>query len=322
MYSKRHGFTLIELLVVIAIIAILIALLVPAVQKVREAANVATCKNQLKQIGLAWQNHHDTFKVFPSGGGYWGDSGTRTRAPGGGPADYNDQVWGWAYQILPFIEQQDLWAERVDAKIAVTPTVTYYCPSFRGPVQHYYGGPCPERSMMDYIANGGTCTNPDDLGPDASPPNTFDGALVPSKNITHTGSGKPVGLVRKITDIVDGTSSTLMVGEKFVDGAFAFSTDEQNHCNEDQGWVDGWDNDAVGDATGFKKDQTQLEVPKQIYAKTQTDDCGANFGSIHENCMVVFCDGSVHAVSFTINQVVWGRLCSINDGHETGFEDE
>src|ERR1700751_1152309 len=98
MQNRRRGFTLIELLVVIAIIAILIALLVPAVQKVREASNVAQCKNQLQQIGLALHNHHETFKVFPSGGGYWGSSDTRTKTRAGLPADYSEQTWGWAYQ--------------------------------------------------------------------------------------------------------------------------------------------------------------------------------------------------------------------------------
>src|SRR2546423_12116562 len=106
MQNKRRGFTLIELLVVIAIIAILIVLLVPAVQKVREASNVAQCKNQLKQMGLAFQTHHDTFHVFPSGGaGWWEPSRTYS---GRVPADYNTQVWGWMYQILPYIELQAL----------------------------------------------------------------------------------------------------------------------------------------------------------------------------------------------------------------------
>src|ERR1700687_417339 len=94
---KPSGFTLIELLVVIAIIAILIALLVPAVQKVREAANIAQCKNQLKQIGLAFQTHHDTFKVFPSAGRGFFEPNRKKIS--GIPADYHSQTWGWAYQI-------------------------------------------------------------------------------------------------------------------------------------------------------------------------------------------------------------------------------
>lgn len=311
--DRPSGFTLVELLVVIAIIAILIALLVPAVQKVRDAANVAQCKNNLKQIGLAFQNHHDTFGVFPSGGTSWTDA-DRKRDAKGNPAGYATQSWGWAYQILPFIEQENLWANRSDFIVAETPTTTYICPSFRGPiVRPKYGAGAPNRAMMDYIANGGTYYNPDDFD---KATNSYDGAIVPSKS--------RAGHVRKLTDITDGTSNSILVGEKFVDAAFAYNPDgETGGCNEDQGYVDGWDNDAVGDATGFKTGPGGApEIPKQIYRLADTDECGSNFGSVHENCMFVFCDGSVHAISFTIKKDIWMNLCSINDGRDTGFEDQ
>src|SRR5260370_769644 len=110
---SRGAFTLIKLLVVIAIIAILIALLVPAVQKVREAAARTQCINNLKQIGLALHNHHDALKVFPSGGTVYTEEDGPTATPSAlgstTPANYTSQAWGWAFQILPFLEQANPW---------------------------------------------------------------------------------------------------------------------------------------------------------------------------------------------------------------------
>ena len=98
----RSGFTLVELLVVITIIGILIALLLPAVQAAREAARIAQCQNNIKQLALGCLNHEAAIKRFPTGG--WGFAWT------GDPNRGNDwrQPGGWIYNILPYIEQQDL----------------------------------------------------------------------------------------------------------------------------------------------------------------------------------------------------------------------
>src|SRR6202035_572752 len=130
---KRQAFTLIELLVVIAVIGTLIALLLPAVQKVREAASRTQCTNNLKQIGLALHNYHDTNKVFPPGYIDGNTSSTSTPDNDVGPG------WGWASFLLPYLERKDLF-DQIDftkGVLAASPNVImaqtslpiFLCPS-------------------------------------------------------------------------------------------------------------------------------------------------------------------------------------------------
>lgn len=146
-----RGFTLVELLVVIAIIGVLVALLLPAIQAAREAARRTQCMNQLRQVGIAMQNHVDNYKVFPTGGSYNGvaienfQRGTLNNP--GAPNGPNEQGLGWAYQILPFLEQANVKALTTTDQIANVIISGYFCPSRRPPTVSPTG-----RALMDYAA--------------------------------------------------------------------------------------------------------------------------------------------------------------------------
>ena len=127
--STRGAFTLVELLVVIAIIGILVALLLPAVQAAREAARRTTCINHLKQIVLAFHEHHSAHGFFPSGGWDWNKPPTYVNAS---PATGEEQQAGWGFQILPYVEAQTVW--KSDPTTAIGAMIeTFFCPSRRGP---------------------------------------------------------------------------------------------------------------------------------------------------------------------------------------------
>jgi prepilin-type N-terminal cleavage/methylation domain-containing protein len=105
MRQERRGFTLVELLVVIAIIGILVALLLPAIQAAREAARRSQCTNNLKQVGLGILNSHDTLRHFPTAGTNTGDFWTTPATA----ATAGFERYGWAFQILPYVEEQTIY---------------------------------------------------------------------------------------------------------------------------------------------------------------------------------------------------------------------
>jgi prepilin-type N-terminal cleavage/methylation domain-containing protein/prepilin-type processing-associated H-X9-DG protein len=195
--SARTGFTLIELLVVIAIIGILVGLLLPAVQRVRESAARTQCQNNLKQMGLALHNYHDVSRCFPPG--YcatlpYVDGATDT-APG----------WGWAAFLLPYLEQDNVYrqlnfTQPVQNSPAVQTMVkVYLCPSDIYPSGPFalsdgFGSTICSAAPTSYVA----C-----CGSDASD------TTAPTGNGVFYRNSQT-----RIAEITDGTSETILVGER------------------------------------------------------------------------------------------------------------
>lgn len=298
--SARRAFTLIELLVVIAIIAILIALLLPAVQQAREAARRASCKNNLKQLGLALHNYHDVHLMFPSG---WiaVDNGIQNPHDGINGA-------GWGTMVLPMIEQQNVY-NLFDPRLAIhdpmnvpfidNSLAVFRCPSDPQPDKweiEEEGNPgevLAELPIANYIGTFGTeeldgCENP----PGAAPV-TVQGQCVGDGIFYHNSSVR-------IRNILDGTTNTYMIGERLT--------------RVNLGWYSTW----VGMvAEGEEAFQRILGSADHV-----PNDPAAHFDdfSSHHPGGAQFClgDGSVRFISEVIDTDLYHSLATISGGEVVG----
>jgi prepilin-type N-terminal cleavage/methylation domain-containing protein len=331
--AARRAFTLVELLVVIAIIGVLVALLLPAVQAAREAARRSQCANQLRQIALGWQLHHDAHEFFPSGG--WGYAWIGDPDRGSGKS----QPGSWAYSILPHLEAGALYQKGKGAtgaakraaltELAQSPVGTFYCPSRRPPsaytngdvglgdgINYNFGNP-PTLARSDYAAN---------LGPRAAPgfgdPPNISSQWGKGPTLADGDQGKGfltdsfdafkyiqgVAYQRSeinLKHITDGATNTYMVGEKNVNPDFYTGGRNSNEkdIGDDQGaWIaDDLDNQRLTGPVTY------------TYARPAPDQPGLpwvyGFGSAHPAAFhMAMCDASVRGISYDVDPTVHNNL--------------
>jgi hypothetical protein len=332
------------------VISILIALLLPAVQAAREAARMVECKNHLKQIGLAWESHHAAQKFYPTGG--WGSNWA------GDPNQGFDkrQPGGWAYNILPFLEEgriHDLGKglqyggipekRNALAEAAQSVAAIFLCPS-RRPQNSLFTFTQQSASYAninlrnvlsvwrgDYCANAGDqswnqeLATPQDVAQINDPTFRFDRTDDPTQRGYSTGVSYYQSTV-SIRQIIDGASHKYMVGEKFLYSDKYFTGDDPG----DNAWLwTGWDDDLYRTAginyLGAPKpsSSTPSPIPPQADMPSTTADPTTKlyeadmWGSAHLAAFnMVFCDGSVHSLPYGIDLLIHRRLHNRDSGYE------
>ncbi|WP_339735987.1 DUF1559 domain-containing protein [uncultured Gimesia sp.] len=304
--KRRQGFTLIELLVVIAIIAILIALLLPAVQQAREAARRSTCKNNLKQIGLALHNYHDTFRTFPP---------ASVRAPtSSGVNEWDTSMISWQARILPYMDQAPLfnkidWSATPGNTAAVNiEAMDYELPAYR----------CPSdpgnRGKTGLTGYGPTnyVTSTADTGGYAAGGNPFQ------------NNGRSVMFMNSKTqlrDIEDGSSNTMFVAECVVAHPYSSVNATGTTCTGTA------DQKRRGYSWFYAREMWTWSYTTLIGPNSDLQECGSSTGgtallgarSKHVGGVhALLGDGAVRFISENVHLPTWQDLGNKADGNVIG----
>lgn len=308
--GSRKGFTLIELVVVLSVIAVLISLALPAVQSVREAARNTSCRNNLKQLGLAAQNHQSSFGALPANG--WGYAWLGDSRAGFGA----DQPGGWIFQLLPKLGRNDLFelanysgANSADRRrqLAVSGLEQVRCParpgSFIQPQSQAFRYRLSSRAEFvartDYAINEGDWISNSGEGPvDQSRTSVSQYGWIDASKVTGISWERGAARLGRISD---GTSATIFCGEKLV-----------SQTGYDTGLDRGYDQSPF---SGVDIDLSRWTNAPPASDRDYLGPLERRFGSAHRGgANMVFCDGSVTTLSYSVNAEVFRAMGNRRDG--------
>ncbi len=307
--GKRSGFTLIELLVVIAIIAILIALLLPAVQQAREAARRSTCKNNMKQLGLALHNYHDTHRTFPPGsiaaspsfsfsGTTWCSAPlTNARAP-------------WTVMVLPYMDEAPRYNtfdfESTFPTSSNVPGSTTNFNAFKRGLNKFQ---CPSDSNSGSGVNNLNYFGVQGGGPTPVCSNQSGGRVFYINGMLHLNSNV------RVRDVTDGTTNTFLLAESKY-GLNPKSRGDGIHA----GWASGTKLDSYGNPYTMVAAELQINsIPGHAGKQDTINQFSRLFGSFHVGgCHVTLGDGSVRFISENMDLNTYHLLAQRDDGEVVG----